>query len=773
MEHDGQRIFLVSNRLPMTAATASDGSLRFRRSAGGLVTALNPLHKLAKTWWVGYAGDLSSKDSQKIRAQLADEKFIPVGLTRKLYNEYYNGLANGAVWPLFHYLPSFAEFSADAWKAYTEVNEKFCEVILQHAREGDFVWVHDFHLMLLPTLLRKANRKLQIGYFHHIPFPASEVFRILPWRKHILEGLLGADVVGFHTLEYARHFINAISRHLGHEIRGDEVHCDTRTVKVGAFPLGIDTESFIEATRTEQHAAKVRELSNAIQNKILVLGVDRLDYTKGIKERLLAFAHFLKANPDLAEKVVLLQLSVPSRIDVERYGDLRSEIERLVGKINGEFGTLGHTPVQYLFKSLDKNDLTALYKRADVCLITPLRDGLNLVCKEYITLKDDLNGMLILSEFVGASEEMGEALLVNPYDVPATAEAIATAIRMPAEEKRARMKAMRTRVFSFDNESWSKAFFEAVHEAVEINTRNASRDVDENELGALENRIAQAKKALLCIDYDALAQGDQRNTDGTERKTRILNVLKKLEQNAKIELVVLTSQSKTNAEVTFSDHRAWIFSENGAFVRASETQEWQSRNNNDAFESIKHEIMTVLGRCVRRVPNSVVEVKESYILWNYRRNRSAFAHSLALETAHALNDILSRSLYHCVLARNGLEIRHSEINKGSAVKVICQNMGYNPETDVLITVGDNKSDEEMFQAFGESNISISIGSPGIFSRFKVADPNTFLSMLETLAVRLEQRFFFEHTHEVSSEYVPSWNHRKLPNLSSSQSERLS
>lgn len=770
MENREPQNYLVSNRLPMTVVTNGDRSQSLRRSAGGLVSALSPIHKLPNSWWVGYAGD-TSKGKGSLAAELHEERFIPVSLPRKLYSDYYNGLANGGIWPLFHYFPSYCEYIFSEWEAYCEVNRRFCAALVAKAKPGDFIWVHDYHLMLLPGMLRQACRDFKIGYFHHIPFPATEVFRVFPWRNELLEGLCGADVIGFHTLEYARHFINAVSRYVGFETRGDEVHCDGRIIKVGAFPLGIDIETLTTATKTPEHAKRLGEIQKAYADKTLILGLDRLDYTKGIKERLEAFALFLKNNPSLASSVVMLQVSVPSRVDVMQYGNLRSEVERLVGKINGEFGTTTHAPVQYIFKSVDKDELTALYRRADICFITPLRDGLNLVCKEYVALKEDLNGMLILSEFVGAAEEMGEALLVNPYDVRATAAALEAALKMPIEEKRSRMRALRNRVFSFDNTSWSQTFLEAVDEVVGLNQQNASRELDDEEIRNIEMNISQKQRAVLCVDFDALFYADIRKYDFWAHRSRILETLRKFADVDRFVPIVVTGQGREYCNATFEDVHTWLLAENGAFIRAPYENDWTSNASAETFEKIKPEVMRVLNRCLLRVPNSRIEEKDSYLIWNYKRTRSPFAQSFALETAHALNELLAKSLFQCVLGRHGIEVRPVQINKGLSLALVCQKIQFDPNSDLLLTIGDNKTDEDFFRLFGVHNISITIGPPALFSRLTVPDPQILLTLLEQLAQTV-QSSLGNSTLESNKDYVSSWNHRKLPDRSLGESERI-
>ncbi|MBA3939294.1 MAG: trehalose-6-phosphate synthase, partial [Planctomycetes bacterium] len=468
--------WLVSNRLPYRL---DDLGSTLERTDGGLVTALLPVHQAGSSWWVGQGGFPASPE---LASRLETERVVDVAIPPGLAKDHYSGASNGAIWPLFHYFPEIAVFVPAEWTAYRAVNQAFADAILARAKPGDRVWIHDFQLMLLPAMLRAREASLVIGYFHHIPFPASEVLKIHPARDELINGLLGADLVGFHTLEYARHFAGSAARLLGIEAVAEELHVEDRLVRVGAFPLGIDAQGVLAAMDTAEHALAKERILSQLGGRRLILGVDRLDYTKGILERLAAFERFLRLHPQWRDRVTFVQLCVPSRIEVERYERLRQAVEREVGRINGELGTTGHAPISYLFQRRGLDDLTALYRVADVCLVTPLRDGLNLVCKEYAAASEDLDAVLVLSEFAGAAEEMGEALVVNPYDTEAVAMAIARALEMPLAERRQRMGALRQRVLEADNRDWSRGFLQAMDEVDRRNRANASRDLAGAEL---------------------------------------------------------------------------------------------------------------------------------------------------------------------------------------------------------------------------------------------------------------------------------------------------
>lgn len=708
MDATGRKL-IVSNRMPISFKLREDGTGHdLVRSPGGLVTALQPVHIQDNALWIGVPGQVDLSD-QTIQDQLKQNAFVPVDVPEDLYSLYYNELSNGAIWPLFHYFPTYAKFSRDAWEGYRKVNQIFCDRICQIAESDDIVWIHDYQLMLLPEMLRSARPDLQIGYFHHIPFPASEVLRIFPWRTDVLNGLLGADLVGFHTLEYARHFVSAASRLLGFDSRGEDVLCGDRLVKVGAFPLGIDTEVVERATHDPAHCQKLEDLQRTFAGKKLILGVDRLDYTKGIRERLMAYQQFLAKHPEYRESAVFLQLCVPSRVEVLPYENLREEVEWLVGRINGEFGTATHTPVQYLFQSASFAELTALYRFADICLVTPLRDGLNLVCKEYIAAKKDSDGVLILSEFAGAAEEMGEAVLVNPFNPNSLVSALEHAMRMTAFEKAERMQAMKRRVRDFDNSQWVRSYFELLHEAVEKNHDTKRSELISFELDRVLDRVRVTERVWFCLDLDAILTGQRAGRwQNLDPEDGLFSLLAYVEEKTNGRVVLLSRQSASSLEKRFGDSKALLLAENGALVREPSAREWTATLTDPSLETVRAEVGRVLERCVRRVPRSSVEFMQFGIVWEFERSNSIFAHNLALQTFYSLNEMLANTAFQCILGRRHLEVRPVVSTKLRGLSEAWRREGLG-ERELLVTIGDSKIDEDIFRAFASQNVPINLG----------------------------------------------------------------
>jgi trehalose 6-phosphate synthase/phosphatase len=462
----GRRVLLVSNRLPVTI-TARDGRSEIQRSVGGLATGLQQLHDNPNSLWLGWPGSLAGLDTAdelRVRQRLEDARLRPLLLDESEVRIFYERIGNEVLWPICHDRLDQLPLRVDGWDVYERVNARFADAIAELYRPGDLVWVHDYHLLRLPALLRERIPDARIGFFLHIPFPNPEIFFALPQRRWLVEGMLGADLVGFHTRRYRGHFTAALRRLLGLEMDADgTVRHEGRRITLGIFPMGIDAAAYAGHAAERGVTAEVLSLRSPTQR--LIVGVDRLDYSKGILRRLLSFERLLIEHPQWTERVRLLQVAVPSRIRVPAYRRLRHAVNALVGRINGRFGTPGWTPVQYLYRSLPQTTLVALYRTADVMLVTPVRDGMNLVAKEFVACRTDESGVLILSEFAGAADELTDALIVNPYDIDGVAATMHRALTMEGIERRHRMRALRARVVANDVSHWASSFIDALNDA--------------------------------------------------------------------------------------------------------------------------------------------------------------------------------------------------------------------------------------------------------------------------------------------------------------------
>ncbi len=453
------RLIIVSNRLPITVSRDGD-DIEVSPSAGGVATGLRAVHAGSKSLWVGWSGldaHASPSARKSLQTQLAARRLVEVPLSDDEVAIFYEHIANGVLWPLFHdqleKLPNVIE----GWDTYEAVNARFADMIAACARPGDTIWIHDFHLMRVPALLRERLPRVRIGFFLHVPFPNPEIFFALARRQWLVEGMLGADLVGFHTRRYRGHFTAALRRLLGIEMQNDAVEYAGRRVKLGIFPMGVDGASFASRAADQKVVAETARLQSDRGIAVLV-GIDRLDYSKGLPRRLLAFERLFVTHPEWLERIRLVQVAVPSREGLAAYRSVRRTVEELVGRINGRFGTHRWTPIRYINRSVSDTILSALYRAADVLLVTPLRDGMNLVAKEFVATRTDGDGVLVLSEFAGAADELKRAVIVNPYDVDGMAEAFHAALQMPVAERRERMQALRTHVMSHDVADWSRDF---------------------------------------------------------------------------------------------------------------------------------------------------------------------------------------------------------------------------------------------------------------------------------------------------------------------------
>jgi trehalose 6-phosphate synthase len=458
------RLLLISNRLPITIKRSDDGEYSFSMSSGGLVTGLSGLSKTTSFQWYGWPGlEVPEAEAGPMREQLKEKhNAIPVFVDDELADRHYNGFANSILWPLFHYHPGEITFDESAWAAYREVNRLFAQTVVKDVQDGDLVWVHDYHLMLLPQMLREeigsSKKNVKIGFFLHTPFPSSEIYRILPVREQLLLGVLDCDLIGFHTYDYARHFLSSCSRILSTTTTPNGVDWNGRFVTVGAFPIGIDPDKFVEGLKKENVQNRIAALKRKFEGVKLIVGVDRLDYIKGVPQKLHALEVFLTEHPEWIGKIVLVQVAVPSRQDVEEYQNLRAVVNELVGRINGKFGTIEFMPIHFLHQSVTFDELTALYAVSDVCLVSSTRDGMNLVSYEYIATQRERHGVMILSEFTGAAQSLNGSLIVNPWNTEELANAIHDAVTMSSDQRATNFRKLERYVFKYTSAWWGQSF---------------------------------------------------------------------------------------------------------------------------------------------------------------------------------------------------------------------------------------------------------------------------------------------------------------------------
>lgn len=459
------RLITVSNRLPVTVSSTPDGFV-LHPSAGGLATGIRGLHEQLESIWIGWPGDISRLEAGRrgeVLTALEERGLVPVTMSKDEQQVFYEDISNAVLWPICHDRLDQLPLRVEGWDVYERINRRFAEAVAEQYRPGDLIWIHDYQLFRLPALVRARLPHARIGFFLHVPFPNPEIFFALPTRRWLVEGVMGADLIGFHTRRWRGHFTAALRRLLHLEMDADAtVGWRGRRVALGIFPMGVDAGALSRQAGAQEVSAARLELRAGI-SKVLV-GIDRLDYSKGIPRRLLAFERLLRLHPEWRERVRLIQVAVPSRGSVHAYRRARSELDALVGRINGELSTPTWSPIRYLYRSVPQTTLLALYRAADVMLVTPVRDGMNLVCKEFVASRVDEDGVLVLSEFAGAADELTDALVVNPYDVDGVADALHHALTMPGAERRRRMRALRAEVMGHDVHRWADRFISTLQE---------------------------------------------------------------------------------------------------------------------------------------------------------------------------------------------------------------------------------------------------------------------------------------------------------------------
>ncbi|WP_163996333.1 bifunctional alpha,alpha-trehalose-phosphate synthase (UDP-forming)/trehalose-phosphatase [Pyxidicoccus caerfyrddinensis] len=704
------RLLLVSNRLPVTVKVEKD-SVSVVRSAGGLATGLSRPHERSGGVWLGWPGDVSRlTDAQraKVEAQLEALRCVPLYLSASEVSRYYEGYSNRVLWPLCHYMVDRIPRQDRDWEIYRKVNERFADLVVRHYQPGDTIWVHDYQLMLVPGLLRQRLPDARIGYFHHIPFPSSEIFSTLPRRQALLRGLLGADLIGFHTVSYVRHFSGALMRQLGLDTDIDRVIWDGREVRVGAFPMGIDAAAFESLANDPGVLEEVATLRRKAEGQRILLGIDRLDYTKGIPRRLLAVQRVLEREPAWRGRLRFIQVAVPSRTQVEAYAAYREKVDELVGRINGLYGGVHNVPVHYLYRSFNEKQLVGLYRAADVMLVTPVRDGMNLVAKEFCASRPDEDGVLVLSEFAGAAAEMDSALIVNAYDVEAIADAIEEALELSEDERRKRMRALREGVKSHDVHWWTSSFLNRLQSLPSTAERKTGGGAE-----ALE-RMKAAPRLHLLLDYDGTLVGFASRPELAAPDDALRALLAKLLARPGTSLSIVSGRPKETLEAWFGELPMSLHAEHGLWSRTRPGQPWRMLEG-VSFEW-KARARPVLDAFCERVPGSFLEEKTASLAWHYRMVDPEFGAIQARELRLLLLETFVGQRMDVLPGDRVVEVRPQGVHKGRVVGEATQ--GLAPGT-LVVAIGDDRTDEDLFAAMPPDGLTINAGHKPTRAAFRV------------------------------------------------------
>ncbi|MFG0318088.1 MAG: bifunctional alpha,alpha-trehalose-phosphate synthase (UDP-forming)/trehalose-phosphatase [Planctomycetota bacterium JB042] len=714
-------VVVVSNRLPVRVTDDGAGGRRIVKSSGGLASALAGVSREDDFLWIGWPG-AAAEDADGLAAELARDRLFPVPLDDEDVALFYHRFSNGVLWPLFHYFTAAVDHTEEAWRRYVDVNRRYAETVAAQAPPNALVWVHDFHLALVPRFLRHRRDDVAIGFFLHIPFPSSEIYRLLPSRAELLEGILGADYVGFHTSDYSRHFRSSCLRVLGLESTPTGVVHEGRTVGLGVDPIGVDVGGFREVFERPETAR--REEEDRADTRRVILGVERLDYTKGVPHKLRAFERFLARDPSRAERVVLRQLLVPSRLDHPDYRELKRKIEETVGRINGTYGRPGTTPIEYLYRSVPPEELVALYRTADVGLVAPLRDGMNLVAQEYVLCQGlrreggaPGSGVLVLSEFAGAAQVLADALLVNPWDTEGMADALETALDMHPRERRERLRRMAVQVESMDCKVWAERSIRRIVSHAERSALAAAsiplrREVEERACSA----FAAAERRLLLLDYDGTLREIMRRPEEARPTPELLRLLRGLAEVEGCEVHVVSGRPKADLDEWLGDLPIHLCAEHGYTWRAP-GGEWETIESLD-LSWLPH-VRQVLTDVTHEVPGTLVEEKSCGLAWHYRMAEMDYGRWRAHELLSRLQDDLADTAAEVLRGHRVIEVRALGVGKGRYAR---RRLDVGDRPGFLLCIGDDRTDRDMFRELPEDAWTVHVGQGDEEARYRLPSP---------------------------------------------------
>jgi len=701
------RLLIISNRLPFSISLEEE-NIFLKPSSGGLISGISSYLDYMKNsslekfeyLWIGWPGvDIQEESRKKFLEAIADKNIVPVFVDENKMDKFYLGFCNSTIWPVFHYFPTLAKFESQHWEIYKEVNEIFAAKILEVANTDDIIWIHDYHLMLVPSIIRKKlGDNCKIGFFLHIPFPSFEVYRVMPrsWREEILKGLLGSDLIGFHTNEYSYSFLRCLLRILGISNNLGRLDYENRYIKVDTFPMGINFNKFDMAVEKEGVKTESKNIKNTLKDFKIILSVDRLDYTKGVPNRLKAFRKFLENNPQYLKKVVFILVIVPSRIGINEYDDLKNNLDKLISDINGKFQTMDWQPVIYQYRHIPFENLAALYYTSDIAMITPLRDGMNLVAKEYLASKKEA-GVLILSEMAGAAKELGDAIIINPNDIDEMSETIKKALEMlenNTAEVNLKLKIMRERIKNYDVFRWVSDFIDTLDNIKASYRKLQVKLLNDNEKTKIIKDFKKVNKRIIFLDYDGtLVPFYGRAKEAIADS----NLLKLLEQLSEIcDVCVISGRDKNFIEKNIALEKIILSSEHGAMIREY-GEGWKMLV--DLEVSWKSQIINYFNFFRDKLPYSYVEEKNFSVAFHYRNSDPEMAEIRVKEILDELINYTSNLNLEVIQGNKVIEVRNYSINKSNAVKYLLDKNNY----DFILAIGDDKTDEDVFEFLKDKN----------------------------------------------------------------------
>jgi len=747
------RLIIISNRLPFSL-DREGGKPIIRQSSGGLVSAIKGYFdnsaaqkaEITEKMWLGVA-DFPQEDwEEAVAAHAEAQEFtvIPLFADKGLYDNYYNGFSNSVLWPLFHYFSSLARYDRNYFEAYVQMNQLFAEKISSLLEPGDIVWIHDYQLMLLPQLLRLKKPDATIGFFLHIPFPSYEIFRLLPteWKKALLHGVMGADLIGFHTYDYVQHFLQSVKMLLGVENYFHNLQYQDRLVRIDLFPIGIDYNKFNKASNDTGILEMRNQIRNNFENKKIIFSVDRMDYTKGLMHRLEGFEYFLEHYPEWREKMVFILNIVPSRSEIPAYTERKKMIEEKISSVNGRFSSISWQPLIYRYNHLSFNELAALYLAADAALITPLRDGMNLVAKEYVATCTGGRGVLILSELAGAASELNEAILVNPTDVVDVGSSITRALAMPLYEQRNRISLMQRRLQEYDVVKWVNDFMEQLAQVKQEQQRQKVKFLDDQAMATIRKHYQRTKNRCLLLDYDGTLVPFTRMPSEAAPDKALKDLLSRLSEDPRNHVVVISGRDVASLEKWLGMLPVSLVAEHGASFKMKNTSWQQLVSVSDLW---KEEIRRVMQLFVIRCAGSFIEEKANTIAWHYRNTQPGLGFSRSRELLNTLSQLSQNTSLQVVDGNKVVEVRLSGFDKGAtALKIVKET-----DPDFVLCLGDDATDEDMFKALAGEAYTIKVSNGASAAQYTILSQQQVLPLLSLLTTP------FTSSPLTEKEYAPS------------------
>ncbi|RNL55713.1 bifunctional alpha,alpha-trehalose-phosphate synthase (UDP-forming)/trehalose-phosphatase [Pedobacter jejuensis] len=717
---------IISNRLPVKIIE-NNNEYTFIPSEGGLATGLGDVYKNGNSIWIGWPGiEVPEERQQEVIDKLSKLNLYPVFLTQDEINLYYEGFSNEVLWPVFHYLVTYAHYEQSYWDCYKSVNKKFAKAALKVLSDKDKIWIQDYQLLLLPGILRNKLAQSTIGFFQHIPFPSYEIFRLIPWRDELLNGMLGADLIGFHTYDDVRHFLSTTTRLLPVNSSANILSSNDRQIVVEAFPMGIDFDKFSNLTSKDEVRKEIEDFRAGKENMKVILSIDRLDYSKGILERLKAIELLLQLHPEYIGKFELYMIVVPSRDTVPQYRDLRDHIDQFVGNLNARYRSVNWIPINYFYRSFPIEILSALYATADICLVTPMRDGMNLVSKEYVASRNNNDGVLILSEMAGASKELTDAVIVNPNNLGDIMEAIVVALKMPLEEQQTRMKAMREVVEKFNVKHWVNNFILRLNEVKDsqnsLLTKHAVNLINEN----ITKQYNETSSRVLFLDYDGTLVDFAGNIDDASPDEELYSLLEKLTADDSNKVVIISGRRNETLENWFGHLKVDLIAEHGAWQKAY-GDKWNCLPL--LTDQWKQEMKSILETYTDRTPGSFIEEKSYSLVWHYRKADEGLGDLRANEIVSHLKILAADKGLQLMPGNKVIEFKNMEVNKGKAAL----NWLYNKNPDFILALGDDHTDEDIFKALPNNAFTIKVGNNISEAKYYLNDYKEVRKLLWSLA----------------------------------------